>query len=527
MTVAVILLLLGMAAFVTLVVSVLLRRRGRGIDALLVANRSVWCLVVGGWMALAFVWGTTFFYLGFLPWTQGLIGVITFTIGNTGGLVLNMFLSWRTNRPNERLTYAEVIEEQYDAKTGTLVAAVMAGTPAFYALTFQFIVASKLVSFTWGVDPHTVIFWFAVAMTLPVVVGGLVSAEVEDSISFLMILPLFVLIPIAVYNAGVPAVVGGFGGHSLKTGADDSLTFVLATGIGLIVALVSAGAIDQTLYQRFFATDRSRRRGFIGRFMVIRPFSRSDLFVALVLGAIFFVLIHLFVPLLGFIAANPDLHVLKSGESPLIAAFAALREFLPAAATFFVLVVMVKTVASGDSALNGAGSVFLAELYKKRLRPQLARSLSRWGWSLSSAANDREQKFVLRLTMLLAILGAGSLAWTGINIITFTIFTTIFRAPLCIPIICGSVRGRGVPGMFWAIVVAMIVTGTLIGPGEVCKADNLNNLTPYWSHACSLLPFMAAKWYSALGALAGWAITGAFIGWQLIVAKRPVLSSVA
>ncbi len=465
----------GVSVFTLALFYVLFRRSG-GLDAQLVANRRIPSQYVGIWMAIAFTWGATFFYAGQLAYTAGWLGLTFYLLGNGGGLALAFYLAPKIPVPEEKYSISEAMKERFSNKTGWVYSIGIVGIQGGYALTLQFLAAAALLSFTMQADKTYTVLAAAAAMIVPVIIGGIRSSVVLDLIKgSMMIVLIAVLAPLAIWKAGgFQAVLEGLGGYvapGLASSASTSAwVFAITIGIPLVVSLISAGVIDQSLFQRYFSVNErgGRRLGW-----------------PLVAGLAFFVFNILAAASLGFLAANPSLgiHV----ETARIAGFAAIDALVPTAAVFFTITVIAAFVASGDTALNASSSVWAMDVYKK------------W-WRID--ATERQVMLVQRLAMIVFILIAAAIALTGVDMLTLTIAVGVFRSALFIPTVVAFVVDKKIiPDVFVGILFAMIVSLVLYGTGKYCGSA---------ADACQSLPLFSAKWYEFSGALSGWIITGVY-----------------
>lgn len=471
---------LGAALFTVAVLYVLYGLR-QGLDALLVANRRIPYQFVGIWMAIAFTWGTTFFFASQLAYQSGLKGVLFFIIGNTGGLVIAMILAMKTHSPSTRYSLAGVMKERYDAKTGMFYALTVIGVQAGYALTLQFIVAAMLLSLVLGVEKQTTILAAASAMIVPVVLGGIRSSAVIDTVKGSMMLVLIiVLAPIAVFIGGVDSVMHGLAGGASKSGQGGfDLAFVLTVGIPLVVSLFSAGPIDQSLFQRFFA---------------VKQGPKGKMIAALILGAVFFSLYMAAAAVLGSMAADPLLGIQVT--NPRTAGFATIQKLMPALGMVFIVLVVASVAASGDSALNASSSVWAVDVYR-RGRP----------------IPDERVKLVQRAAMVLFIVVAAGVALSGVDMLTLVIAVGVFRSVLFVPVFVGLFTDKArVPEVFSAMIVASVASVVLFGTGKVCE-----------STSCPGLPFFDASWYTFAGSLSGWVIMGVYCALVALKSRRPAV----
>lgn len=468
----------GVSIF-TLALFYVLFRRGGGLDAQLVANRRIPRQYVGIWMAIAFTWGATFFYAGQLAYTAGWLGLSFYLLGNGGGLALAFFLAPKIPVPEKKYSIVEAMGERFSSKTGWIYSIGVMGIQGGYALTLQFLAAAALLSFTMQADKTYTVLAAAAAMIIPVIIGGIRSSAVLDLIKGSMMTVLIVILaPLAIWKAGgFGAVIGGLAGYVApglaSSGSTSAWLFAITIGIPLVVSLISAGVIDQSMFQRYFSVNQTGAR---------------KLGLPLVAGLAFFTLNILAAASLGFLAANSSLgiHV----DSVRIAGFAAMNTLVPTAAIFFTITVIAAFVASGDTALNASSSVWAMDVYKKWWRPD---------------ATEKQVILAQRLSMVVFILIAAAIALTGVDMLTLTIAVGVFRSALFIPtIVAFVVDKRIIPDVFGGILVAMAVSLVLYGTGKYCGSA---------ADTCQSLPLFSAKWYEFSGALSGWIITAVYCLW--------------
>lgn len=467
---------LSIGAF-TLALSYFLFVRGAsgGLDAQLVANRRIPYPLVGIWMAIAFTWGATFFFAGQLAYEAGVFGLAFYMLGNGGGLALAFVIACKMRAPQRTYSLAEVMRDRFSPSTGWVYSIGIVGMQAGYALPVQFLAAAALLKFTMDADPTYTILAAATAMIVPVVIGGIRSSAVLDLIKGVMMIALIaVLVPLAIVKAGGIDTLFESLQHravprAAEQGGDWLYAFVLVTGGPLFVSLISAGPVDQTLFQRYFSVRHEARRW-------VRT--------VLAAGVLFFVLNILAAAILGFLASNASLGI--EVESGRIAGFAAMRALIPSLAVFFIITVIAAFVASGDAALNASSGVWAKEVYH--------------GWWRTSAS-ERDVMRVQRMVMVLFIVVATAIALTGIDMLSLVIAVGVFRSALLVPTVIGLLVPKDrVPDVFGAVLTAMVVSAVLYGIGKYCSSANV---------VCEL-PVFSPEAYAFLGSIAGWIITGAY-----------------
>lgn len=460
------------------------------LDAKLVAHRAIPRKFLWTWDAVAFTWGTTYLYTAMFAFLHGIVGVLFFVCGNTSGLLANWSLAKRIPKPHKKYTLPEAMEEQYkDAKTGFLYAFIVMAVQAGYALTLQFVVVQAVFGYAFHASQEASIAVSAVIMIAFLVFGGIRSSAAFDILKAGMMCALiFAMAPIAIVNAGGPSsLVGGILGVKHLGMDTESMLWMFKVGVPTVITLVTAGVIDQSLYQRYFST---REDG---------PSQYAKLFVFG--GALFFVLNMAASASLGLLAANPDLGVhlpLGGNGKPIIglAGYAALEQFAPSIAIFLAITVLVAFLASGDTALNAASSVYAKDIYQRHLKPNA----------------PQEHIDLVRMFVAAVFLSiSATAAYLGAGLVDLLIGMSVLRGAFFIPtVVAYTTAEENRPKVFGIIIIAILASIAFYAPGKYCEVQLAAK------RAC-MLSSQTADWFQIIGPILGWVLTGAYCGWKLRV----------
>jgi Na+/proline symporter len=451
------------------------------LDAKLVANRSIPRKYFWGWSAVAFTWGTTYLYTAMFAYLHGVVGVSFFVFGNTAGLVANWRLVRHIPASHKKYTLPESIAEQYDGRTGMLYALIIMAVQVGYALTLQFVVVQTVFGYAFQWSREVSMAASVLTVIVLLIVGGIRSSAAFDIMKAGMMCSLiFIMVPLAIVNAGGPtAVAGGILGTTHLTMDEHSLLWVLKIGVPVVITLLTAGVIDQSLYQRYFST-RETATGYVRLFILG--------------GLLLFVLNMLASASLGLLAANPDLGVqipLGGNGKPIIglAGYMALEKFAPHLAIFLAITILASFLASGDTALNAASGVYAKDIYHAHLRP------------------DASEKHVDRIRMLIAavFLGASATAaYLGAGLVDLLVGMGVLRGAFFFPtVVAYRTTRENRPQVFWIILCAIAASVAVYAPGKYCEVRQC------------VLPLMSNDVYQIIGPPLGWAITGIYCAWKL------------
>ncbi len=453
------------------------------LDARLVASRKIPFAFIGTWMAVAFTWGTTYLYTASLAYSQGIVGWGTFAFGNTLGVVLPYWLAGRITSPEKLYSWPEAMGQWYGWWTVKSSAVFSMLVQVLYALSLQFIVVTLVLTKVIGVDADVAIASSASVMLIMMALGGIRSSFTLDMLKAGMMAALILYIaPHTIENAGgINSVIGGLSGVvGVPTTKESMSVFLLTSGVPIIVSLVTAGVMDQALYQRYFSAKPGPRRAVVF-FMVV--------------GASLFVLNMVASGALGALAANPLLGVEIAKGQEGIAGFIAIQKFAPEVANFFILTVVVSFFASGDTALNASTGVFIKEI----IQPMWPK------------ASDSVLRVVQVIAAAVFVLPAAYVAHVGTSMLFMVAIVGVFRSPFLFPTIYGALAKKVyAPNALGIIALAMVVGVGLFSTGKYCSLKDV---------ACDL-PVLSKEAYMFVGSLAGWVITGLYFTFMWLKNRR-------
>lgn len=433
------------------------RRRAGGLDAFLVADRSVGAWVGAMSVASTWIWAPALFLAAQKAYQQGLPGLAWFTVPNVGCLVFFAFLTVRIRKVFPKgYTLPEYIAARFDAKTHVVYVFSFLSLQ-ICAMAVQLIAGGALLRAMSGLPYAAGVLLLAFIFTSYSLVDGLRASIRTDFFQMLLIgAGIVLLAPMAVSRGGGwDAVVTGLAGYDGRHGNLFDPWVAYSFGVTVTIGLMSGPVGDQQHWQRAFA------------------FAEGKGFRGYLLGAAIFSLVPLSLGLLGFIAAgNPGAApgVREGALSAQQVGPEVIRTLLPPwGMLVFMIMILCGLASTGDSALCAGGSLAAIDIYRRYIRPDAA---------------DAQILRTARWTILMLAMIAIAIALIpGVTILKLFLFYGTLRSATFVPtlfiLFC---RRLSATPVFWGAFLAMILglpaylAGELTGNVDLKVAANIGIL---------------------------------------------------
>jgi urea-proton symporter len=408
------------------------RRRSKGVEVFLVADRSVGTLAGAMSVASTWIWAPALFIAAQKSYQQGLAGLFWFTAPNVGCLIFFAFLANRIRKVFPAgYTLPQYIAERFDTKTHCIYLFSFLCLQ-ICSLGVQLIAGAALLSAMGGLPYRSGVVILALVFTSYSLIEGLRSSIRTDLIQMIiMALGLVCIIPLAVIKGGgIPTVTKGLSGFNGQFGSLFNPWVAYSFGITVTIGLMSGPAGDQQHWQRAFA------------------FQEGKVFSGYMLGALIFALVPLSMSLLGFIAAgNP-------GNAPAVFMGAlpaqqvgpeTIRSLLPPwGLVVFMIMILCGLSSTGDSALCAGGSLATIDIYRRYLNPN---------------ATETELLRTARLSVLGISIAAAFIALIpGVTILSLFLFYGTLRSSTLMPTLLLLFQDKVKAwGVFWGVALAAMI----------------------------------------------------------------------
>lgn len=407
-----------------------IRYRGQEntVASFFVANRDVSTPIVALSIASSWVWTVAMFVVPQKVYELGVIATVALVFVNALSIVLLGVLVPRVRAfsKNKQLTLPQFTEERDGKRTGAVFTIGVLGVQVYSVITHLLAAALLLKFMTGTVDTRVLVVLLAGGFVIVAGLRGLQSSIVTDVVKYSAIFAVVILAILATNKAGgVSALAEGATGlRAPGTGFFDAKT-IWTFVIPVSIALLSAVAMDDQLYQRGFAARSHPKRAYF-------------------LAALLFLVIPLGLSLLGFLAANKSLGITVAKEDLQIVNLLTLQRLLPEIPLYVVgAAIMTALIGSGGSALHAAGNVGAKNVVMV-LWPGLG---------------DSRLVLASRITMLVTLAIGTLTALSGVGIFELWIGWGMFRAVLFIPLIALIFSSReALPSVFWWIIIGLPVT---------------------------------------------------------------------
>jgi len=315
----------------------------------LAAGRKVSWFVGALSIAVSWIWAPALFVSVQQAYQQGIPGIFWFTFPNVLCLIIMAPLAIRIRKelPNG-YTQPEWIRVRLDEKTHKLYL-----FPFFWyqmmAVVVQLYAGGNFVSLLTGIPLQAVMLILAFVVLTYSIISGMRASILTDYLQYILIvLGGLIILPWTIHAAGGwSVIVPGLGGlgNQHRNLFDPMVAFNF--GIVTSISLISGMLGDQQHWQRAFVI------------------AKEHLKKSYILGGLLFGIVPIGLSILGFLAANPALHIaLPNGIDPSMVGIAVIAKFLPPLAVMiFVVMLLSSLCATLDSGLCAAGSLYAIDLH--------------------------------------------------------------------------------------------------------------------------------------------------------------------
>lgn len=342
------------AVVITLVTYYFSRWQGwRTKEGFLLANRKVGWVLGGFSIASSWIWAPALFVSVQVAYQQGLAGIFWFTLPNILALLVFAIFAPRIRaRLPEGYTFTQYIKYRLESDR---VHKVFLFPYLFYqlmAVVVQLFAGGSLLSLLTGIPLTTIMPILAVIVVIYTLISGFQASIVTDFVQLGLIYIIGIIILPLVWHAagGLHAVTAGFHGvQNIKSVFDPGVAFSfgIVTSIGLLAGSIS----DQSNWQRAFAV------------------KEGEVVKAFLFGSVLFGIVPIALSTLGFLAANPSLHiVLPNGVDSAMVGVQTVATLLPFwAVSLFVIMLLAGLSSALDAGLSAASSLWVTDMAKKPL----------------------------------------------------------------------------------------------------------------------------------------------------------------
>jgi Na+/proline symporter len=336
---------------ITLVTYFFSRWRGwRSKEGFLLANRKVGWVLGGFSIASSWIWAPALFVSVQVAYQNGLAGIFWFTLPNILALAIFAVLAPKIReKMPEGYTFTQYIKHRLESER---VHKVFLFPYLFYqlmAVVVQLFAGGSLLSLLTGIPLTTVMPILAGVVLIYTLISGFQASVVTDFVQLGLIYIIgLIILPLTWHAAGGwQSIIAGFHGinnigNIFNPGV--AFSFGIVTSIGLIAGSIS----DQSNWQRAFALKKGS---------VIKAF---------IFGSILFGLVPIALSTLGFLGANPALHiVLPVGVDSSMIGVQAVAKLLPFwAVSLFVIMLLAGLSSALDAGLSAASSLWVTDAIK-------------------------------------------------------------------------------------------------------------------------------------------------------------------
>lgn len=320
-------------------------------DGFLLANRKVGWILGGFSIASSWIWAPALFVSVQVAYQQGLAGIFWFTLPNILALLIFAVFAPRIRaRLPEGYTFTQYIKYRLESDR---VHKMFLFPYLFYqlmAVVVQLFAGGSLLSLLTGIPLTTIMPILALIVLIYTLISGFQASIVTDFVQLgLIYLIGVVILPLAWHVAGgAHAISAGFHGIQNIGNIFDpgvAFSFGIVTSIGLIAGSIS----DQSNWQRAFAVKEGQ---------VVRAF---------IFGSILFGIVPIALSTLGFLGANPALHIaLPKGIDASMIGVQTVATLLPFwAVSLFVVMLLAGLSSALDAGLSAFSSLWVTDVIKK------------------------------------------------------------------------------------------------------------------------------------------------------------------
>jgi len=433
---------IGAYFVILLIIGLRVMRSAKGedeVESFLAADRDMGLAQTTASTAATDLGGGFSIAMGGLGFTLGLSASWLVAISALSVVLVSFLMVPKVKRWSDRvrgLTTGDLFEARFDARTGTMAAAVI-GLAWFSFVGGQVIAGGKLLQVTLDLDLTVAIVVAGGVILAYTAMGGLKAVIYTDVFQMIVLLIgiLFLMVPIGFYK------IGGWGAmvaHFAAVDATQSMLSFTAIGwkqlVGWFLAIFPVWFISIAAMQRIVAARDEKT--------ATRAFLLTGVPIEWPLFAIGSTLVGMFARML-----MPDL------SDPELATPMMIMTLLPAGIAGFVIAAYIAAVMStADSCLIGPVAIFTNDIYHKRINPQ---------------ATKAKLMSVARVTTLLLGVLAIFIAYMVPNVLDLILYAYTFGAAgLFFPMLGLLFWPRTTAtGAFWSIILggSSAVVWTILG----------------------------------------------------------------
>jgi len=432
-------------------------------EGFLLANRKVGWVLGGCSIASSWIWAPALFVSVQTAYQMGLAGIFWFTLPNVVALLIFAVFAPRIRaRLPEGYTFTQYIKYRLESDR---VHKVFLFPYIFYqlmAVVVQLFAGGSLLSLMTGIPLTIVMPILALIVLIYTLISGFRASVITDFVQLgLIYLIGIIVLPLTWHAAGgLQAIVAGFQGtQGIKSIFDPGIAF--SFGIVTSIGLIAGSIADQSNWQRAFAVKEGS---------VVKAF---------LFGSLLFALVPLALSSLGFIGANPALHItLPHGIDSSMIGVQTVATLLPLwAVSLFVIMLLAGLSSALDGGLSALSSLWVADIVKPK--------------------NDDEAVKAARYSMvgitilgLLVSLGALYIPNFGLQQLWW-VFNTIaacIMVPTVLSLYWDKLSERGV---FWGVLVSFVIGIPLFIYGNIINQ-------PVWIVGASLFIVAISTLFSVL-----------------------------
>lgn len=418
------------AIVITLVTYFFSRWRGwHTKEGFLLANRKVGWVLGGFSIASSWIWAPALFVSVQAAYQQGLAGIFWFTLPNILALLIFAIFAPRIRaRLPEGYTFPQYIKYRLESDR---VHKVFLFPYFFYqlmAVVVQLFAGGSLLSLLTGIPLTTVMPILALIVLIYTLISGFQASIVTDFVQLGLIYVIGIVILPLTWKAagGISAITAGFHGIQNIGSIFDpgvAFSFGIVTSIGLLAGSIS----DQSNWQRAFAVKDGE---------VVKSF---------IFGSILFGVVPIALSTLGFIGANPALHIsLPQGVDSAMIGVQTVATLLPLwAVSLFVIMLLAGLSSALDAGLSAASSLWVTDI-KRPTNDEDAIKSARWS--------------MVGITVLglLVSLGAVYIPHFGLQQLWW-VFNTI-AACIMVPTVLSLYWDKlSEKGVFWGVLISFVI----------------------------------------------------------------------
>ncbi len=324
----------------------------RSKEGFLLANREVGWILGGFSIASSWIWAPALFISVQVAYQNGLAGIFWFTMPNILALAIFAILAPRIRKKLPKgYTFTQYIKYRLESDR---VHKIFIFPYMFYqlmAVVIQLFAGGSLLSLLTGIPLVIIMPILATTVLTYTMMSGFQASIITDFLQLGLIYIIgIVVLPLTWHKAGgFHAITSGFHGVLHIGNIFDpgvAFSFGIVTAIGLIAGSIS----DQSNWQRAFAIKEGE---------VVKAFT---------FGSILFGIVPIALSTLGFLAANPVLHIeLPQGVDPSMIGIQTVATLLPIwAVSLFVIMLLAGLSSALDAGLSAASSLWVTDIAKTK-----------------------------------------------------------------------------------------------------------------------------------------------------------------